>query len=840
MHIRGEKKMKAVIMAGGFGTRLRPLTVNLPKPMVPLFNRPILFHILNLLRSYGFEEIVMLLYYQPEMISGYFSTGEKFGLKIKYYLPKGDLSTAGAVKLAQEDLKNTFLVISGDLLTNFDLGKVLEFHLERKSLATIVLARVPEPLSYGIVITKEDGKIERFLEKPSWGEVFSDTINAGVYILEPKIFEYIPEGEEFDFSKNLFPLLLEKNLPLYGYIAQEYWRDIGNLEEYRLAHYDCLDGLVGVCRQGKKIKLDKYDIYVGEGTKIAGDAKFTSSVVIGENCRIEKEAEIGRSVIGNNVFIGKGTKIFGSIIWDNVSFGEESESTEAIIGRNVKIGERASINVGCVITDDTEIGREAVVRPNVKIWPFKKIEEGAILATSLVWGEKWTKSLFGAYGITGLGNIEITPEFATKVGAAYGAYLGKGSYVLTSRDAHPASRMIKRTMISGLLSAGVKVGDLRVAPIPLVRYQLGKEGESGGIHVRLSPFDPRLMDIKFFDCDGSDLSVKQEKAIEQLFFREDFTRAKPSEMSEIILPTHAEEYYLHGFLKNVDKEIIREGNFKIVIDYAYSSAALFFPRILGEFGCEVVSLNAFLNPAKVTKTGEEFNNSLEQLSHIVTTLKADLGLLFDTGGEKVFLVDERGEIISSELALILISELVMRVYPKVKIACPVSTSKIIEELAGQYNAEVRRTPLLPRYILDIARKETVNFLTDGVGGFIFPEFQPTFDAMYATVKILELMAKSGLRLNRLNREIPKIKVLHQRIPCSWDKKGKIMRELITYAQDKKTELIEGIKIYHASRDWVLIIPDPEEASFHLWAEAEKEKIAQELIKEYTDKIKSWQ
>jgi len=832
--------MKAVVMSGGFGIRLRPLTVNLPKPMVLLFNQPILIHLLNLLKSYGLKEIVMLLYYQPEIITNYFADGEKYGLKIKYYLPKGDLGTAGSVKFAQEDLKNTFLVISGDLFTNFDLGKAVEFHLEHKALVTVVLTRVADPLPYGIVVTKENGKIERFLEKPSWGEVFSDTINAGIYILEPEVFEYIPEGEEFDFSRNLYPLLLEKNLPLYGYIAEGYWRDIGNLEEYRLVHYDCLDGLVPVCKKGKEIKFGEHKIFVGERTKIAGDAQFTSSVVIGDNCRIEKEVEIGRSVIGNNVSIGKGAKIYGSIIWDNVSFGEESEASEAIIGQNVKIRERASINVGCVITDDSEIGKEAVVRPNVKIWPHKKVEEGAVLSTSLVWGEKWTKSLFGTYGITGLGNIEITPEFATKVGAAYGAYLGKGSYVLTSRDAHPASRMIKRTMISGLLSAGVKVGDLRVAPIPLVRYQMGKEGEVGGIHVRQSPFDPRLMDIKFFDRDGSDLSVKQEKAIEQFFYREDFARAKPSEVSEIILPTHAQEYYLQGFLKCIDKEIIREANFKVVLDYAYSSAALFFPRILGEFGCEVISVNAFLNPAKVTKTAEEFNRSLEQLSHIVTTLDADLGLLFDTGGEKVFLIDERGEIIPSDLGLILLSELVFRVYPKVKIACPISTSQIIEELASKYNSEVKRTPLLPRYILDIAGKETLTFLGDGVGGFIFPEFQPAFDAMYATVKILELMAKSGQRLNRLAREIPKFKVYHQRIPCSWDKKSKIMRELITYSQDKKTELIEGIKICYTPKDWVLLIPDLEEASFHLWLETEKEKFAQELLKEYTEKIKSWQ
>lgn len=832
--------MKAVIMAGGFGVRLRPLTCNLPKPMIPLVNQPILVHVLNLLKKYGFKEIVMLLYYYPEIIRDYFTDEEKFGVKIKYSLPQGDLGTAGAVKFAEKDLTTTFIVISGDLFTEIDLEKALKFHLERQALATIVLTRVPNPLPYGIVITQEDGRIERFLEKPSWGEVFSDTINAGIYILEPEIFEYIPEGEEFDFSKNLYPLILEKGLPLYGYIAEGYWRDIGDLEEYRLAHYDCLEGLVKVCPQGKEIKFGEPKVFVGEGTKIDKNVEFTSSMVIGKNCRIEEGVQLGRSVIGDNVQIGKGVKIFGCILWDDVYLSEDVEVKEAIIGRSVKIDSRTTIDVGTVITDGCAIGKEAIVRANVKVWPYKKVEDGAILSTSLVWGEKWTKSLFGPYGITGLGNIEITPEFATKVGAAYGAYLGKGAYVLTSRDAHPASRMIKRTMISGLLSAGVKVGDLRVAPIPLVRYQLGKEGEAGGIHVRQSPFDPRLMDIKFFAADGSDLSVKQEKAIEHLFFREDFLRAEPKEVSELALPTHAQEYYFNGFLKSIDREVIREAKFKIVLDYAYSSAALIFPRILGEFGCEVISLNAFLNPKKVTKTYEEFNYSLKQLSHIVTTLKADLGLLFDTGGEKVFLVDERGKILPPDFALVLVTELVMRGYPGRKVACPLTITRVLEEIGEKYSAEIKRTPLLPRYILETARKEDFIFLGDDVGGFIFPEFQPTFDAMYATAKILELMAKANIRLNQLGREIPKFKVIHKKVACSWDKKGEIMRELFADSKDKKTEFIEGIKIFYPPRDWIAVIPDPVEANFHLWVETEKEKFAQELIQEYTDKIKSWQ
>ncbi|HQJ75934.1 MAG TPA: nucleotidyltransferase family protein, partial [Bacteroidota bacterium] len=238
--------MKAVIMAGGFGTRLRPLTVDLPKPMAPMVNKPMMHRIVDLLKKHNITELIVLLYFQPEIITNYFGDGSKFGVKIKYIQAEADYGTAGAVRLAYDDLKERFLIISGDVLTDFDLTDAVSFHHERKSQATIVLTRTKNPLQYGVVITKDDGKISRFLEKPTWGEVFSDTINTGIYILEPEILDKIPYKQEFDFSKNLFPLLLKENSALYGYIAEGYWRDVGNLNEYLDAHIDCLSGNVEI------------------------------------------------------------------------------------------------------------------------------------------------------------------------------------------------------------------------------------------------------------------------------------------------------------------------------------------------------------------------------------------------------------------------------------------------------------------------------------------------------------------------------------------------------------------------------------------------------------------
>ncbi len=480
-----------------------------------------------------------------------------------------------------------------------------------------------------------------------------------------------------------------------------------------------------------------------------------------------------------------------------------------------------------------------MVHSNVKVWPHKRIEDGAVLSTSLIWGDMWSARLFGANGITGLCNREITPELATRIGAAYGAYLGEGTYITTSRDAHMASRMIKRAFISGLLSTGVKVGDLRTAPIPVVRYEIGQEGEVGGVHVRQSPFDPNLVDIKLLDKTGVDLSSGQERAIEQLFLREDFKRATPDRVGELITPPRAQEYYRAGFLKAIQPAIFQDSKMKIVIDYAFSSASMILPDILGRLGIEVVSLNAYLNAQRVTKTAEEFQTSLDRLSTIVLTLKADAGFLIDTGAEKVFIVDEKGRRVADDIALLMIANLVMRTQKSGKVGVPVNVSGMIERLAKPLGVAVERLRTAPRYIMEASREKSMHFVGDGIGGFIFPEFQPCFDAMFAIVKIAELLARHKVSLSALSGEIPSFETMHQKVPCPWDRKGLVMRRAIEAVNKMPNELVDGIKVF-VDGSWVLMLPDPDEATFHVWTEGSDKTQARALLKEYSQKIQQWQ
>ncbi|HSB79465.1 MAG TPA: sugar phosphate nucleotidyltransferase, partial [Candidatus Methylomirabilis sp.] len=746
--------MNAVIMAGGFGTRLRPLTNNSPKPMIPMANKPMMEHIVDLLREHGFADLVTLLHFQPELIEGHFRDGSEFGVRMAYVGATEDYGTAGAVKNAEAHLHGPFLVISGDLLTDFDLGAALKFHQERGADLTILLTRVENPLQYGVVITEPDGRISRFLEKPTWSEVFSDTVNTGIYLLERSVLDLIPAQREFDFSKDLFPLMMREGKKLYGYVATGYWRDVGDLLEYRLAHQDILAGALNVKLPGRRVEgLDKA-IWLGSGSRVDFTAGLRGAVLIGKDTRVEANARITNSVIGNSCVIEEGAVISGSVLWNNVFVGRGAILTENVVGRGSEIKARARLFEGALVADECCIGEGSVVKADVKVWPQKVVEDGATLSTSLVWGERWARSLFGAYGVTGLGNIEISPEFAAKLGAAFGATLREHAIVSTSRDSHRTSRIINRALICGLLSSGVDVHDLRVAPVPVVRYKIGARGAVAGLHVRKSPYDPELIDIKFFDERGMDISANREKGIERLFFREDFRRAKVDGTGTLSFPEYDVEYYQQGILSFINQAAIRARAPKVVIDYSYGSASTIFPAILGKLGCEVIALNAYMDESRITKTAEEFQRSLTQLCEIVRILGADLGFMLDTGAEKLFLVDDKGDLLPDDLALAVVALLVARTQAVGTIGVPITASGVLEELVAPHGFRLNRTKIAARALMEAATLEGAVFVGDAFGGFIFPGFQPAFDAMLASLKILEMLALSDLSMHEAIRTVP--------------------------------------------------------------------------------------
>ncbi|MEW6060641.1 MAG: sugar phosphate nucleotidyltransferase [Bacteroidota bacterium] len=832
--------MKAVIMSGGFGTRLRPLTCNIPKPMVPMMNKPMMQHIVDLIKKLGINQIVSTLFYQPEIITSYFGDGTKFGVHLQYRRAEADYGTAGSVRNAADFLDERFIIISGDVLTDFDLTKAIEFHEKKKAKATLVLTRATNPLAFGVVITDNNGKITRFLEKPTWGEVFSDTINTGIYIIEPEVLQLIPFQKEFDFSKNLFPAMLEQDMGLYGYIAEGYWRDVGNLNEYQEAHLDALDDKVKITCEGNRVG----SAYVGTNTLIeTAIDNLQGKVLIGRNCKIGKNVKIIKSVIGNGCVIGDGTVIRNSVIWSDTTIGKGTELTSCVIGKWCSIGDYATISDNVFISDKCTIGNESKLAPNIKLWPGKEVEDGAILTRSLVWEDKWLKDLFTDARITGLSNIEMNPEFGAKLGAAFGALVGKGKTVLMSRDVDNVSRMMNRAIMCGLMSAGVDAGDLRAVSIPILRQELRNGKHAGGIHVRKSPFDKNLTDIIFFDGKGKDLPTSKTKSLERIFFGEDFPRVLPDEVGSVTFPERAQESYIEKFLSTINVDAISQAKFKLVVDYSSGIASSIFPNILGSLHVQVLSQNAYLDAKKLTRNEEEYNEAVDQLSHIVTSLGYDVGFLLDAGAEKCFVVDENGKFINNDRLLTLVTYLFLNAYPDMKkIAVPITASAEIDLIAQHMGVEVVKTRDSHLSLMEAATREDIKFVGGTKGGFIFTDFLFASDGMYSVAKILEMMALTNTRFGKLDQQVPKLHMNRKVIHVPWDKKGKVMRYLMKETDHHPQRiLLDGVKLIldHTASTSVLLWPDRSKPSFHIFAESKERELADLLIAQYEEKIVAW-
>jgi len=830
--------MKAVIMAGGFGTRLRPITCNIPKPMVPLANIPMMEHIVNLLKQYGFNRICSILYFQPEVITKYFGEGTDFDIQMEYQMATADFGTAGSVKNTEEKLKDEpFIIISGDVLTDFDLSEAIRFHREKKSMATMVLTRVTNPLEYGVVITADDGKIIRFLEKPSWGEVFSDTINTGIYILEPEIFKYIPAKTEFDFSKNLFPLMLKEGLPLYGYIAEGYWKDIGNLEEYVLAHKNVLNGEVKLQIPGDRLNIIGRDVWVGKNSNISAKVKFKGGVIIGQNCVIEDGVDLENCVLGDGCVIKKNAKIKGGTLWDGVHVGEDAEIYESVISGNTLIQDKVVVESGAIISEECRIGKGAIIRENVKIWPKKQVEEGSTVFSSIIWSDKWTRNLFSDYGIAGLANIEITPEMASKIGAAFGSTLPKGASIITSRDSNKISRVINRAIISGLSSAGINVADLRVTPAPVARYKPSAFMRGGGVHVKLSGDDPNQIEIKIFDVEGRDISIAQKKSIERLFNREDFRRVSIPEVGEISFPPRVPENYSEELLRCLDVTAISQRRLKVVLDYCFSGASGIFNTFLGKLNCEVITLNAYHDENRVTMVTPEQSHA--SVASIVKSLGADLGVVMGDGAEHITFIDDQGRIIKGAEAMAVWARMVLELIPGARIAVPVSATHQLESMAAKLGGTIIRTKTSERALMDAAINEKVETCIDDRGGIIFPAFQAAFDGMIATVKLFEFISLLQKPLSEIVNGIPDFYARASRIPCPWEDKGKVMRYAMEFAKDKETHLLDGVKIMLGNDEWVLVLPDPDRPFVNIWVESTSEKKVQDLLEKTIARVEEW-
>src|SRR5690349_18386388 len=674
-------------MAGGEGTRLRPMTANQPKPLLPVANKPIMEHVLGLLKRHGFADTVVTLQFFAPLVRNYFGDGEDFGMSLQYATEETPLGTAGSVKNAEDALRDgAFLVISGDALTDIDLTAMAAYHKKQGALVTVGLTRVPNPLEFGIIISGDDGRIQRFLEKPTWGQVFSDTVNTGIYVMEPEVLAKVPAGESVDWSGDVFPRLVKAGAPLYGWVGEGYWQDVGTHESYLKAQADVLSGQVEADIDGFEISPG---VWVAEGAEVDPEAVLTGPLCIGEYSKVEAGAELREfTVVGSNVVVKEGAFLHRAVVHNNVFIGPGVTLRGCVIGKNTDVMRLARIEEGAVVGDECVIEPEAYLSAEVKVYPFKTIEAGAVVNTSVIWESRGQRTLFGPRGVSGLVNVEVTPELAVRLASAYATMLRKGSTVTTSRDVSRAARALKRAVQGALNASAINVVDLEAQPLPVARFETARDHYSGGIALRTTPGDPQSVDIIFLDERGAELSQADQRKLERVFSRQEFRRAFPGEIAELSYPPRVVESYTHELLRCIDMSGVREAGLKVVADCAGGTASLVLPSLLGTIGVEVHTLNNRLDEVSPTETTAQQRAGLQRLADVVSSSRAAFGVRFDPVGERVQLVDEKGELVSEDRALLSVLDLVAAERKRGRVALPVTTTRVAEQVCRFHGVQV--------------------------------------------------------------------------------------------------------------------------------------------------------
>ncbi len=833
------RDIKAVMMAGGFGTRIQPLTNSIPKPMLPIVNLPMMEHTLNRLIDVGIKEVVILLYFKPDVIKNYFGDGSKWGITIHYVLPDDDYGTAGAVGFGREYLDTTFVIVSGDLVTDFEFEPIFDYHRAKNSKLTITLTSVENPLQFGVVIANEDGKIEKFLEKPSWGEVFSDTINTGIYVIEPEILDYIPVNENFDFAKDLFPLLMKEGIELMGYNASGYWRDVGNPDSYREVFDDILNERLNFKIPGDVIEYPDGKLYLTGDSTIDKSVEILGNVVVGNNVKIAKGSKLNNCSIGDNVTIGEESKIRNSVLWSNIEIGKRFILDNGVICNDNVIGDNVTAKAGLILAEGCSVGKLVRFDQDVTIWPHKEIEPASIVSNNMVWGNKYKNSLFLRGSVVGKTNVELSCEMVTKLAEAFASEFPEGSTIAVARDHGKSSRMLKRAFLGGLLSAGVNVIDLKSVPPAVLRYEISKDAKIlGGAYFRRNIDDATATEINFYNEFALIIDTNTSKSIEKSFFNEKFRRVDFTKIGEIKESLNFSEChnYRSSLVSAVDTKALHSRPLRVVIDYMNGIAGDVFPLVLSDLGLDAISLNSQSHSNILSSLKSQEDKSVKDLKAIVTSLNLDIGFLIYPGGQRIAFVDDKGNYYDKLRGIPIVLKLLdlegKRLGRKMRVYLPTWAPDLLE----YENVEVVRGVYSSFKAKELREYDLIATID---GNYAFTEFQLHRDAMFATLKILEMIQRHGVKISQIAQTISCHYYKRDRIDCPQSLKGKMMRKFLEEAKGKKSSTIDGVKIWESDTDWVLMIPDSYGEYLNLYIQSTNEKDGEAIKERYLSKIENW-
>lgn len=804
--------MKAIIMAGGEGSRLRPLTCTKPKPMVKLLDRPAIEYIIALLKRHRITDLGITARYLPGEIMDYFGDGSDFGVSISYFVEETPLGTAGSVRNALDFLDGTFFVISGDAMTDIDLTDALDFHKKNSADATLVLKKVDVPLEYGVVVTEQDGRIARFIEKPTWGEVVSDMVNTGIYILEPEVFDEAPKEGVCDFACDLFPALLHKKKRLYGYGAEGYWCDIGDTFAYMSCQYDMLAGKTETSLASKQISDG---IYIGTDVTIEPDAELRAPVYIGDGVRIGEGAVIGEySVLESGAHIGRGCNIKKSIVGSGAHIGAFSQLRACVIGEKTVLKPSVSVYEQSVVGDECKIGEGSIIKPSIKLWPNKTVEAGTQVHANLVWEKSHRKTLFESGRIRGEINVDITPEAVSRLGAAFGT-AAKSGRIAISVCGDAAADMLGGALKSGLMSAGCEVYDCGVQLGAMTRFAIRFYNLDGGVHIcAVREDDGCYIKIDIMDEDGCDIGTKLQRKVENLFEREDFTRAEGDDVKKIVGVQNYKEFYIRDILKRSTGKPVEQ---KILVNIQNKTGAEIINRICTEIDAQAVTTEEDI--------GSLGSDKLRTFADRVREERFLFGAVLDDECENVVLIDENGNILDKNSVLALDIIVAMESGTGADIVLPVSAPQSLTRLARKRGKNVIYTKI-----------DTTDFMRGVAAKGGEEQFVLHFDGVGALLRLLVYLSESGRTLSNLLEETERYFMTGRRVPCRAERKGSVIKELTDSFSTYEKDLTDGVKIFD-DKGWVLVVPDTSAPLMHVISEGVSAEMADELAADMTEKIK---
>lgn len=784
--------MKAVIMAGGEGKRLRPLTCTVPKPMLPAANRPVIEYAVELLKKHGIHEIGFTLRYLPDIIKSHMGNGREYDAVFEYFTEKFPLGTAGSVKNANDFLSDTFVVMSGDGLTDIDITEALTYHKNKNADVTIVLKRVENPIEYGVVITREDGKIIKFIEKPSWGEVFSDSVNTGIYIINKNVMELVPNDKEFDFSHDLFPKMLRENMNIYGYVAPGYWCDIGDLKSYVKANEDAISGKVsGIDFSAFARRED--GVFISKNAITENGAMFFPPCMVGNNTVIKRGSVIGPgTVIGDGCVISERTSIKHSVIHENTFVGDNCELKGCIVSSDCVVKDGSSLFEGTSVGSGTKIGEMCTLKNSASVWPQKNIEANCTVSENIIWQTAKYSGYFDGSRIHGKLNSHITNKTALISASAFS--VGK-KRILTARSSSPSAQMLYSAAKSGILSSGSTVTEIGSVPLPTLRYMVRLLGADGGVYIGEKN---GIADIYFTDKTGADISRVQERQIESALNNDTVLPSLPENIKETQNFDKACEFY-ESHIISLFSGISNADNLPVI-------------EIINGNSVEYDVLINILLGLGIKVNVTDFENCTQGENSIRISLS--------DYGEKLIIYDEKNCPEDKNRLNLLLNYIFLKNQSGERfVVADYNAPQAIDIIAHANNGTVIRTKSGKKALIEEIVKH------DGIDDFVpIGKLSMYYDGIMFLLGLCNTMIKEGKTYKELMQSLPELHISEKEVYCPWNKRCEVLRTLSEY---KNVNPGNGVKITQ-KYGWSLVLPDEKRAMFKIYSEAFSNEYADEL------------